>query len=94
MDAKNFVKELKKMCDYYEEECRQCPLYGINDSNWRWGCEPSYMTEGIVDVVEQWRKEHPIITNRMKFEEVFGYKIPQSVEELLGWWWDEPYEEK
>lgn len=38
-----------------------------------------------VDIIEEWSKANPIVTNRMKFREVFGINtIPLD-------WWDKPY---
>ena len=55
-------------------ECNNCPFY-----------EEVCSTEGIegalfhsyevIEIVEQWAKEHPIVTNAMKFKEVFGKEI-------------------
>lgn len=47
--------------------CHKCPLQGV--------CEQSSVTFSafaVMEVVEQWGKEHPIVTKADKFEEVFG----------------------
>ena len=92
MDAKEFVRETKRMCNTYSLSCDHCPL----DSA---GCAADELNEDTVDIVEQWSINHPIVTNRMKFEEVFGDKLEfvQSSDPREGMmifpfgWWDEPY---
>ena len=49
--------------------CDSCPLFKEE------GCLGNKKIANlyeIIDVVEQWGKEHPIVTNADKFEEVFG----------------------
>ena len=86
MDAKKFIKEYQRMCRSYLDCYGGCPAHTIND-----GCHLKFVQEELVDVVEQWSMTHPVVTNRMKFEEVFGEDVLSDREKLLGWWWDEPY---
>lgn len=65
MDAVEYLKERARMCNSYER-CSECPLLNV-------GCGESNPDE-TVDIVEQWSREHPVMTNAMKFEEVFGNK--------------------
>lgn len=68
MDALEFLKERKRMCDYYSH-CKGCPLDGskcvidsaISDEN----CKRFAAT------VEQWSKEHPRKTRQSVFLEQF-----------------------
>lgn len=94
MEVIDFLKEAHRMCKSYAD-CKGCPLVNspcgfircIVDHS---GAEMRCVTK----VVEQWSKEHPIITNAQKFEEVFGW--PQSDIDSLRYarsWWDEPYKE-
>ena len=64
MDALEFLKERKRMCDYYSH-CKGCPLDGskcvidnaVSDEN----CKRFAAT------VEQWSKEHPRKTRQSEF---------------------------
>ena len=71
MEALEFLKEARRMC-LAVGSCDECHLsYGcvvddvkkVSDS----------VLESNCSVVEAWSKEHPIITNAMKFKEVFGF---------------------
>ena len=92
MEAIDYFKEAQRMCKSYPV-CKGCPLKDSACGLIR--CAVDYSDADIrcaIKVVEQWSKEHPIITNAKKFEEVFdisGYRlITQSAD-----WWDEPYKE-
>lgn len=101
MDAIKYLKEKDRMCKVYRpkfsDPCGEfCPLY--REERY---CTPSYERghlEDVVAIVEQWSKEHPIKTNAMKFEEVFGF-IPRC-RDIFDTnnnihhkpWWDAPYE--
>ncbi len=59
----------KKGCS--DVDCMKCPL--------KCACEFSiaktvFNAIKIVEIVEQWGKEHPILTKAQKFKEVFGYE--------------------
>lgn len=68
MDALEFLKERKRMCDYYSH-CKGCPLDGskctidstISDED----CKRFAAT------VEQWSKEHPRKTRQSEFLKLF-----------------------
>lgn len=65
MDAVNFLKEFKRMCQSYQR-CAICPL---NDTEC---CAmlPFYdIGEDIVRIVEQWSKDHPKKTRKKDFLE-------------------------
>lgn len=70
MDAKKYIEEYNRMCEFYDGlECRACPGNHID-------CNLDNLE--MIDIVEKWSKEHPKITNAMKFEEVFGFKLSRS----------------
>lgn len=48
--------------------CVDCPL-NVNGV-----CDDAANAFDMIEVVENWVKEHPIKTNSKKFEEVFGFK--------------------
>ena len=94
MEAKEFVRERRRMCGSHNL-CLECPL-----EHMPCGC---VITEEGVDLVEQWSNEHKILTNRMKFQEVFGRDIGYGKwhdicdNSYFGFskkWWDEPWKEK
>lgn len=70
MEALEFLKEAKRKCSsttcevcHNESYAVLCPLSEYPDEK----------LEKLVSGIEQWSEEHPIITNAMKFKEVFGY---------------------
>ena len=68
MDALEFIKEAKRMCESYEE-CEACPANadGFDD------CRIDHMhdidAENAVNIVEKWAKEHPKKTRQRVFLE-------------------------
>lgn len=94
MEALDFLKEYKRMCSNCSHFCDGCPLKGEQclSTGIRNKTDGEFLT--ITSMVEQWSKEHPIITNVQKFKEVFGvlpadYVMGRSRET----WWDKPYKE-
>ena len=77
MDALEYFKIKKRMTNKCEMDCVDCPLYYANN-NKKLGCkrfETLYPDEAI-KIVERWEKEHPIMTNIEKYE--------QMMKNLLG----------
>lgn len=81
MDAVEYIKEFNRMCKSHVG-CEYCGIKKyIKD---RLGEEHSVpckdfrvaYPERTIAIVEKWSKEHPIVANAMKFEEVFGVKFP------------------
>lgn len=68
------VKEKERMCDKYV--CALCPLgkyHRLSSEHCsRWVIANPKQAESII---MRWAAEHPIKTNRMRFEEVFGCGI-------------------
>ena len=63
MDAKEFLKERKRMCDSIEgsesDSCEGCPL---NDNGFYFDCDFDVCArhaDQVVQLVEQWSREHP-----------------------------------
>lgn len=49
----------------------------------------------MIEKVEQWSREHPLLTNKMKLREIFGNKgicaiTSPNMQTLINWL-DEPY---
>lgn len=77
MDALEFFRERKRMCDSHMD-CEGCPLVAT-------GCVVKDMTsedtcKRIVAVVEQWSKEHP----RKTRQSVFLEKYPEAALDGYG----------
>lgn len=68
MDALKFMKERRRMCDYYSR-CFECPR--ADEPN----CNIEEMSneelENFVNAVEQWSKEHPQKTRLQDFKEKY-----------------------
>lgn len=98
MEAIEFLKEYRRMCNscVCHYRCEGCPLRdkkclatGICNKTYK-----DFLT--ITSVVEQWSKEHPIITNSKKFEEVFDFLMEDKFvvgAEVFNWL-REPYKEQ
>lgn len=55
--------------------CEDCPLWGVCQA-----CSRSVDVLNVykaIEVVENWAKEHPIVTNADKFHEMFGIEPPR-----------------
>lgn len=63
MDAVEFYKAFKRMC--YKTDCKDCLL----DQK----CRPSANVEPeeVVELVEEWAKEHPVKTRQSEFLKMF-----------------------
>lgn len=86
MDAVKYLKERERMCENFKN-CDGCSfIHHCSDFMGEYA-------EEAVRIVEQWSKEHPIMTNKMKFEEVFGKTCDESGELVLARpsWWEAEY---
>lgn len=102
MDAVVLQKEWARMCKSYVDCKDGCPLH-INGRTYCFGMDKD-ITEKRVEIVEKWSKEHPIITNGEKFEEVFGDDMLKKLSDkepvvsmqsfiFLKDWWNAEYKE-
>lgn len=84
MEASKFIKEAIRMCGNYH--CDDCPVdFGspcISDVNSL--ADDDKALEQYISIVEKWSKEHPIITNSNKIEEVFGKDILHRFENVAN----------
>ena len=60
MDAVEYVKQRRRMCDYYVN-CGDCPAGNYE------GCTSLSGIPKMVPIVEQWAKEHPVKTRQSEF---------------------------
>ena len=77
--AIEYLRDARDMCNDYikNDYCDRCYFYSeAYEACYREQRE-YYEPDKAVEVVTKWSKEHPILTNAQKFEEVFGYP-PQS----------------
>lgn len=91
------VKQFKRMCESNCSDCRQCPIESYRGFYhcWRWVSEEPEKSE---ELIMQWADEHPLITNRDKFKEVFGFDPVQmdwcNISRAATWLSDEYKEPK
>ena len=85
MELVEFMKEAGRMCTSYGIVCFGCPVYEFRKGQ-TCGEAMRNHPEKFVKAVEKWSNEHPIITNRQKFREVFGENACPTVE-----WWGEEF---
>ena len=90
------VKERRRMCKEVQT-CSKCPISAINNKTKTY-CDifMSASPEEADRIIMQWSKEHPVMTNRRKFEEVFGFNIATLFEINCrnAEWLDEEYKGK
>ena len=78
MDAVDFLKGYTRMCHYYQLcQCDGCPL----DSE---GCniidyDTDERREYIIEIIEEWVKEHPVRTRQSEFLKLFPNALCGSV---------------
>ena len=88
------IKHFKRMCESYGDSCNGCPIEeqrGIFYC-WRWITEEPVKAE---EIIMNWAKEHPPITNNDKIKEIFGLDF-KSTFTASPWtieWLDEEYKE-
>jgi len=94
MDAVKFLIEKERMCKaYYKhgktEPCRGCPFeeaeQGVSTSLCAWS-NKMWNEEDYVKTVEQWSNAFPMISNRMKFKDVFGFNPVMYLKPDDPWW--------
>ena len=68
MDAVEFLKGFDRMCEAYDKDgfCKNCPAYEYN-------CCTNFngQENDVVQIVEQWAKEHPVKTRQSEFLKMF-----------------------
>lgn len=74
MDAVKFLREKKRMCDwyYYSNDCKGCPLEPATEYGGYPSCDQVAEKDPyeVVRCVEEWSEKHPIITNAIKKEKI------------------------
>ena len=91
MDALEYLKIKGEMTNTCKMKCDECPLYD-KSNNKQLGCKRFEMLypEEAIKIVEDWKKEHPIISNMDKYKEVIKETFGDDFEiEICG---NKPYE--
>ena len=92
-EFKEVTKQFKRMCDSYHD-CSECPLNKPRGLKvcWRWGYDEPEKAE---EIIMNWAKKNPSITNNDKIKEIFGLDF-KSTFTASPWtleWLDEEYKE-
>ena len=87
MDALEFLKERKRLCEVYFEktECKECPLENMGCWTADFCADDSCADdscEKVIAIVELWSKEHPRKTRQSVFLE--QYPNAKTVEGALA----------
>lgn len=77
MDALEFLKERKRMCNCYDE-CYDCPLKNTVCTDIETALDEDF--KRAIDTVEQWSKEHP----RKTRQSVFLKQWPEAAIDSYG----------
>lgn len=80
MDAVEYIKTIHRLCESQNgySGCSGCPL--LNEDDYCSIVDARERAEDIVQIVEQWAKDHPIKTRQSKFLKMFpGAKIDSGV---------------
>ena len=88
-EFKTIANEHVRMCKFYDV-CNSCPLNREEIT----GCSAWVLRhpEEAESIIKKWSIEHPIVTNRMKFREVFGMDL--VITGNTNEWLDQEYKEK
>ena len=83
------AKESHRMCGAYKT-CNGCPMKAVdvNGSCFKWMI---INPEEAEDIIMQWSSEHPIVTNRMKFKEIFGDNVVWESNGTMEAWFNAEY---
>ena len=66
MDAVEFLRERRRMCNA-QDNCGTCPIGIVCDDYFVNHNYSQEKASGMVSIVEQWAKEHPIKTRQSEF---------------------------
>lgn len=89
MDAVNYIRERARMCKTVKR-CNDCPVNGL-------GCGSVLKVshEMILELVEQWSAEHPLVTNGSELMKILpteaiidDERIDTVIINIPRKWWD------
>lgn len=85
MDAVKFIKEINRLCEA-QEDCEDCPLIGhacdVNTATIM-SCYNIESVQKMVQIVEQWAKDHPAKTRKSEFLKMFPNADMQRIYTLF-----------
>ena len=95
MEFKEFAKQLKNMCDTFNEDCCGCDFANVDDDCLVWCMEHPKLSE---EMLKRWhKKQHSLQTNGDKFHavmyEIFGkdWFCHIQTDIIDGYWWSAEY---
>lgn len=75
MDAVEFIKAINRLCEA-QEDCKDCPLIGhacdVNTTTIM-SCYNIESVQKMVQICEQWAKDHPVKTRQSEFLKMFPH---------------------
>lgn len=78
MEFKEAIKIRRRICDYYKD-CDGCPL-GKLSPNCVYGLLKVENTDGYERILEEWVKEHTVMTNADKYIEIIKNTFGEDAE--------------
>lgn len=81
MEFEEFVEKRKRMCKEYIPCSNGCPIYSARLLDiYHAGCAQWCLDnfKSAEEIVDDWTKDNPVLTNAAKFKEVFGVDIEYS----------------
>jgi hypothetical protein len=94
MEFQEVCKNFKRMCDSLG--CSECGIEKARKTKKEFSSCESFLIdcpEQAEQIVEQWAKENPVVTNGDKFREVFGFDIVMVSGLLNDEWLNQEYKE-
>ena len=86
MDTVEFIKQINRLCEA-QEDCKDCPLIGhacdVNTATIM-SCYNIESVQKMVQIVEQWVKDHPIKTRQSEFLKLFPNAVIDEDDGILG----------
>ena len=85
MDAVKFVDAYIRMCSQ-GLDCEDCPLYQSDEIDFCTAVPQKRSREGaekVVQIVEQWAKEHPVKTRQSEFLKLFPNAKKEANRDIL-----------
>ena len=85
MDAVKFIEEINRLCEA-QEDCKDCPLIGhscdVNTATIM-SCYNIESVQKMVQIVEQWAKDHPVKTRQSEFLKMFPNAMTNESDGIL-----------
>lgn len=94
-EFQEIIKERKRMCSCFSS-CVHCPLGKAQDGTVSSCRDWTFSNPAEAEqIIMKWSVEHPIMTNRKKFEELFGFTFSEKFSDMCDFadWLDEEYQE-